>query len=92
MVLEISADTLVLDNAIDSRGFEDLGITNAGQLEKLWALDNSSAQYHFAGGVNAVLLTVVDEFHSLGRRAIKYNPRHLCFGQDFEVGSMEVGP
>ena len=71
MVLKVSADTLVLDSALDSCGFEHIRVTDAGQLEKLRTLNDASAQNHFTSSMDAVLLTIVDELDAFGGGAVE---------------------
>ena len=66
MVLVICADCGKVDFNFDSSRFEDLWVANARELEDLWRVDCTTADYDLAVGFDDMLLAIVDEFDTCG--------------------------
>ena len=90
MVLEICADSFVLDFNFDASGMEYFRVPNTGQLKNLRCLDNTCAQHHLSGGRNSVSLAIDDELCPGGGVSVKRNLRYMCSTKNFQILSTKI--
>lgn len=64
MILQVIADALVRDFALNAGGSQHVWITNARKLEDLWSLDGTTRHDDFAFHIHAVSFGLTGEVHA----------------------------
>lgn len=90
VVLEVGSDILVLDLALNACGLEHGGVTNAGELQDLRALDRTSRQDDLSGSIDLVSLAVGHELDPSRDVSIKYDLADHGLRQNFQIFSPSV--
>lgn len=59
MVLEVVANTEILNLAFDTCCFQDFGVANTRKLEQLWGLNNTTRNDYFLLDIDRMLRSIV---------------------------------
>src|SRR5271155_4773549 len=90
MVLEIVANTEILNLACDACCFQDFGVANARKLEQLWRLNHTTRNDYFLLGIDRMFRSVVHECNALGNIAFKDYVCRQRLAKDFEIRAVLI--
>ena len=92
MILQVLADTPQIRDRLDPELPQLRGVTDAGQHEKLRAMDRASREDHFAGCPDTFGAIAGDKFHAARTIAVEDDFGDVGVQQKSEVGTVEVRP
>lgn len=91
MILEVGADSLVFNLALNPSGFEYFRIADARQLQNLRALYSTARHNHFSSHGDYVGAAIVRKLHSRSLVAFKFYSHNKCVTQDMQIWPMGIG-
>lgn len=90
VILEVVANSFVLDLALDTGGFEDIRVTNARKLKNLGSLEGAARHHDLTLHIDAVGLRVVREVDADCSVSFKLHRKNRSLAQNVQVGSLSV--